>query len=224
MFASRLAWLAWAAVGMVFVSSLALPTPTLPGNHSWLRRFQTPELSYGITLAQTFRMNRDWLRAVEFYPAANGLPLSGNVGLALIDTTVTDAATAVVRGATVRAADLVRGSSYRFEFRPIADSTSRTYRFEVTATDSSSGVVLWATKGDPYEAGTLLANGRSRWADLTFEAVGPTSRVGRALWTKLAPESGWRSGRVVLALFAVSWIALGALFRALLSLPANAEP
>lgn len=218
MFASRLAWLAWAAVGMVFVSSLVLPTPTLPGNNAWLRRFNTPELSYALTLAQSFKMTTDGLQGVEFHPEPNGLPPSGDLRLSLFDVT-NEGTSILVRLATVRAADVVREPSYRFAFAPIADSTTRTYRFEVTATDSSSGVVLRANRGNAYANGTLSANGSERWADLAFRASAPTTSVWYALWTSRGVGSQLPSGKLVIALLAAVWLLLGALFRLLVHVP-----
>jgi len=212
----RLAWAAWAGAGVVCALSLALPVSTFPANNSWLRRFRTPEISDALTVAQTFKMTADGLQAIELYPAPNGLPLSGDIRLTLVDIT-TEGDPSVVRNAAVRAADLVREPSYRFAFAPIIDSVHRTYRLEMTATDSSSGVVARATRGDPYRSGTLLANGKTRWADLAFRASAPTSSLWHTLWTGRAPVSGRRSGRVVLVLLGASWMAMGVLFRALLS-------
>ena len=63
---SRLVWLVWAGLSIVFAYSLTLPVATLPGNRPWLRRFDTPEIAEGRVFSQTFTMDRDGLTAIEF--------------------------------------------------------------------------------------------------------------------------------------------------------------
>lgn len=216
---SRLAVLAWAGIGIVLLFSLARPATPLPGDHSWLRRFHTPEVSYERSLGQTFVMNRNGLHAIEFHPASNGLHPSGEIQVALVDVTP-GVDSDVVRSGVIRAAELAGRRSYRFEFSPIADSRNRSYRFELTASDMSSGFVLRAAKGEGYPEGTLTVNGRSRWADLAFQTIAPTSSMWHTLWTSRTASGS--SGRLVLALLAATWVAMGVMFRALLSIPADA--
>ena len=111
----------------------------------------------------------------------------------------------------MKAADFVRSWPYRLEFEPIPDSKNREYRLELTAneTDPGTGVALWATKGGTDEDGTLLANGRRRWADLAFRTSAPTSSI----WQRLTSENRGSNnvpGPLVLTLFGVTWLALGA--------------
>lgn len=215
---SQVAGLAWAGIGIVLVVSLALPGSSLPGNGWWLRRFHTPEVTNERTFGQTFVMRRDGLQAIEFHPAQIGSRISGDIRLALVDVTE-GAEPRVVRTSTTPVTDLARKQSYRFEFQPITDSTNRTYRFEVSSSEMSSGLALRATKGDPYPNGTLTVNVTPRLADLLFQASAPTASMWQTLWTKRA-EGGRPSGRLVLALLAANWIAIGFLFRIVLFLPA----
>jgi hypothetical protein len=198
--------------------SLTLPASLLPGNHSWLRRFETPEIADGRTVGQEFTMRRDGLDAIEFIPASNSLSPSGNIHVALIDIT-SPGNSQVLRTGTLRAAELVRGTYYRFAFPPIVDSRNRKYLFELAAQDVSSGITLRATKGDPYPDGTLTFNGRGRWADLMFQASAPTESIWRTLWAG-GTQSGV-SGKLILTLLVVNWLALGVLFHSLVSLPTS---
>lgn len=211
MTASRAAWIAWIAAGVVFGVSLTQPAATFPANRWWLRAFSTPEIGSGRMVGQEFVMSRDGLNAIEFHPVPVD-SLRGRLEVRLVD--LTEGATSrVVRTGTFDVADLVRRESYRFEFEPIADSKNRKYRFELTADDGMSGIALRATKGDPYPRGTLTFNGTSRWADLRFRATAPTTSIWQALWT--GPIQSGTSGRIVLALLVINWMAAGVLLRVL---------
>lgn len=207
----RVAAVVWATVVLCFVWALAADVPALPGSGLGVRRFRTPELGPELTLSQTFKMTGDGLHAIEFYPAPGASRGSGDVRLALSDVTGADA---VVREATIQAARLTRGGSYRFEFVPIVSSKNRTYRFDLSTTEASSAVGVWATRGDSYPGGTLLANGRSRWADLVFRTSASTRSLWRVVWWE-APL-----GRIALGALAVGWLALGFIFRRLAQISA----
>ena len=217
---SRVAWIAWAAVGVSLVWSLSLPG--LPGNAWWLRRFHTPEITREYTFAQTIAMNRNGLDAIEFRPAPAGSRLSGDIRLVLVDITESADDGLVVRTSTIAVAELADALSFRFQFAPIANSRFRMFRFELAATDASSGIALVATRGDRYSEGALLVNGRSRWADLVFQTSATTSSIWATLWT-VRTESGV-SGRLVLALLAASWLVLGVVVRVLSRVPDDAPP
>jgi len=220
---SGLAWLAWAGCGIVLVYSLTLPVATLPGNAAWLRRFETPEIVPGRVLNQTFTMNRDGLTAIEFALVPVGPP-SRDVRLALLDVTYAGNARAV-RTSTIKAPALGDRRSFRFEFVPIADSRFHTYQLEVSGTDGPSGYALVATKGDRYAEGTMGVNGRARWADLVFQTFvsPPVGSTWKTLWTRQA-EPGRASGRLILALLGLNWVAMGLLLREFLQLGAAAAP
>jgi hypothetical protein len=205
----------WVAGAVVLLGSLALPAATFPENDGWLRRFQTPELRDGHTVGQEFVMTRDHLDAIEVRPVATDARRSGDVRVALVDITG-GLEPRVVRSGVLRVDDFDVESPYRFSFAPIPDSRNHRYRFELTA-DGSRGVALLATKGDPYGPGPLTFNGRSRWADLVFQASAPTRSIWQVLWTGRT-QSGV-DGKVILALLIVSWIATGFLFRAVASVP-----
>ena len=217
---SRLAWIAWGVVGVVLACSLALPAATFPGEQPWVRRFQTPEIGSGSALGQTFVMTRDGLNAVEFHPASTGRSPSGRIRIALIDVTERSPSK-VVRTGFVDAAALAGRSWYRFEFAPVADSRNHQYRFELSGTANKSGFALLAAKGEGYPDGTLTFNGYTRFGDLAFQAVAPTSSMLRTLWNGHT-DSG-ASGKLVLVLLIASWIAMAGLFRALLSIPADLD-
>lgn len=205
----RIVLAVWIGALLCLVMSLAIDVPILPGNSLGVRRFLTPALGADLTLAQTFKMTADGLRAIELHVTpAEGHP-SGDVRLVLSDVT---GSSVVARESTVSAASLVRGGSYRFEFSPIVGSKDRLYRFELDATDMNSAVKLWATRGDPYEDGALLANGRPRWADLAFQTFAPTRSLWRVAWSE-APR-----GRIALGALAGAWILLGLLFRRLMDI------
>src|SRR5439155_7857758 len=127
---SRLAWLAWAGLSVVFAYSLTLPVATLPGNGVWLRRFDTPEIVDGRVFSQTFTMDRDGLTAIEFSIDPVGPP-SSDITATLLDVTVAGKAR-VVETSTIKVHALGDRRSFRFEFPPIAGSRFRAYEFDVT--------------------------------------------------------------------------------------------
>jgi hypothetical protein len=209
--ASRLALAAWGTLGVVLI--WLLTQPSTPGNHSWLRRFQTPQVTRGYTIAQRFNMNRPGLHAVAFHPAPHGTAVSGEIRFILRDMTDSDDGR-VVRTGRVPAVALADRSSYRFDFEPIADSRHRMYRFEIVATTDHSGVALAATrmpKRYPYDA--LTVNGRDRWASLLYQtdAVNPT--IWSTLWNGRTDSR--MPGKLVLALLVANWLLMGVLFRLL---------
>lgn len=164
-------WFVPAACGLM----LAMPAATLPGDHVGIRRFQTPSVGPDIRLGQTFIMPVDGLHAIEIFPVSVGIPPSGDVLFELYEVGSERLATRV-RNVEVPAEDLLRGSSYSFEFAPILDSKDHTYRLDLIASPAD-GVAFWATKGERYPGGRMHANGRERWADLAFRVHAPTLSV-----------------------------------------------
>ena len=73
-------------------------------------------------------------------------------------------------------------------------------------------MVVWATKGERYEPGSLLANGRTRWADLAFVTFAPTKSIWQTLVDPPSGPGRWRR-HWVLAVLAMTWIALGVVLR-----------
>ena len=214
---SRLAWLAWAGLGIVLVYSLTLPIATLPGNGAWLRRFETPEIVPGRVLDQTFTMNRDGLTAIEFALVPVGPP-ARDISLTLLDVTVAGAERVVAADA-IRVHALGDRQSFGFAFDPIAGSRFHTYQLEVSGTDGPSGYALVATKGDRYAGGTMGVNDRARWGDLVFQTFvsPPVGSTWTTLWTRRG-ESGRASGKLILALLGLNWVAVGFLLRAAIGL------
>ena len=193
-----------------------MPVPRLPGNSGWLRRFRTPEITPAWTLAQDFTMSDTGLNGIDFEAVQVGPP-SGQILLRLLPLSDTgEASTAEERA--VSAAEVAGRPDFQWAFIPLEKSQFERYRFEVTATDNS-GLALLATRGDGYPGGSLAANGRSRWADLLFQTSSsvPVSSVFEALWVgRVGP--GRASGRLILALLFINLIAMGFLFRAVLSI------
>jgi hypothetical protein len=212
---SRLAWIAWTAVGVVSLLLLATPSVTLPAADLGIRRFLTPDVRPGTRLSQTFTMTTSGLSAVEFSAAPAGERVAGRLRLTLVDVTRDPNANAVLRSAEVAAVDLVRAPRYRFEFVPVADSKQRLYRLDVASADTqpASGVALRATKGERYPAGSLFVNGIWRWADLAFKADAPAPSIGRMV-VDWRPADRWRRTVAIAGLLA-GWLALGAVFQAL---------
>ena len=216
--ASRLALIAWVGVGVTLIWSLA--QPGTPGNGSWLRRFDTPEITRTYTFAQRFRMNRDGLEAIEFRPTRAEFLASGEIRFALVDITREDEGT-VIRTGSVPWTELARRSSYRFEFAPVLDSRHKAYRFEIAATAERSGVALVATRAvERYPEGALTVNGKNRWAALLFQTYASNASIVSTLWTGRT-ESGV-PGRLVLALLALNWLLLGVIVRVLAGMPEGA--
>ena len=200
----------------------SLAQPGTPGNASWLRRFDTPEVTRNYTFAQRFRMNRDGLEAIEFHPTRAGGLASGEIRFALIDMTRDDAGE-VIRTGSVPWTALANRSSYRFEFAPVGDSRHKSYRFEIAATGDRSGVALVASRGvDRYPEGALTVMGRNRWSALLFQTYASKRSVWSTLWTGRT-ESGV-PGRFVLTLLAINWLLLGVVFRAVASVRLKPDP
>ena len=199
------------------------PIATLPGEGTWLRRFQTLEIAPGRVLSQTFTMNRDGLTAVEFSIAPLGPP-ARDISVTLLDLTP-PGQPLVVYADAIRVAALGDRRSFRAEFPPIADSASRIYELDISGTDGRSGYALVAAKGDGYAQGTMYFNDRARWADLIFQTYvsPPVPSTLMTLWTRHGGP-GRASGRLVLALLGLTWIAAGFLLQASLALGAIAPP
>jgi hypothetical protein len=210
-------------MGAVLLVVLAVPPVRLPADAPGLRRFRTPEISSSLTVSQTFTMPVAGLNAVAITAVPAGPHVSGLIELALVDL---EASGVVERHAVVPAAALLEADSYRFEFAPIPRSMGKAYRLDVAASgdDPATGVALVATKGDRYAGGTMLANGRPRWADLAFETDAPVARS--SLESLLEPEESWSAGlrdRVILAAVLGYWIAFGAAIRRFFRLSAAGE-
>jgi len=216
---TRLVWLAWAGIGAFLVVALMRPIATLPGDETWLRRFDTLEIAPGRVFSQTFTMNRNGLTAVEFSIAPLGPP-ARDISVTLLDITVRGQPLVVYADA-IKVAALGDRQSFRAEFPPIADSEFRTYELDVSGTDGRSGYALVAAKGDGYAQGTMYFNDRARWADLIFQTyVSPPVRsIWTTLWQRHA-SPGRASGKLILALLGLNWIAAGFLLRALLGVGA----
>ena len=204
------------------VLAWALAQPATPGNHSWLRRFHTPQVTRAYAIAQRFSMNRPGLKAIEFHPAPYGTAMSGEIRFTLFDTTDSDDGM-VVRTGLIAAVALAARPSFRFEFEPIAGSRHRKYRFQIEATTMHSGVALVATRMPKrYPSEALTVNGRDRWAALLFQtdAVNPT--IWSTLWNGRTDSR--MPGKLLLALLAVSWLFMGLLFRVLAGATPRTQP
>ena len=207
---TQLATAVWFGVPMVFAALLATPSVGLPGDSLGLRRFQTPQLSPGILLGQTFTMPGDGLYAVEVLPVAVGEQVSGSVSFVLYD--VTGGGATRVRGAAVTADSAIKLPSYRFEFPPITDSADHSYLLDI-APAQAEGVAFWATKGERYADGSLRVNSQNRWADLGFRAYAPAPSIGQLLMT--IREDHPVRGYIVMGACTAIWILLGLLVRAI---------
>ena len=108
------------AVCVVF---LATPSISLPGDDLGLRRFRTPPLGPDLRLAQTFTMTGDGLHAIEVFPAGTTERVAGDVRFELYE--LRNGQPFLGRVVEVLAEDVMRGSSYRFEFAPIGNSKDR---------------------------------------------------------------------------------------------------
>lgn len=210
---------AWWAIPVLYMVLLAAPSVTLPGDDLGIRRFQTPPLSPDMRLGQTFTMTGNGLHAIQVFSVAVAGRVSGDVRFELFE--VRDNQLIPVRTAEILAEDVVRVSSYRFEFAPIPDSRDRTYRLDLVAAPAE-GVAFWATKGDRYEGGSMHANGRDRWADLAFRAHAPAPSVWGRLMT-LRATNPVRAYLVVAALLAI-WLLLGFVLRGLAYVSLEPDP
>jgi hypothetical protein len=203
------AWfVAWVVAGIACIASLTIPPSRLPSDRLGLRRIQVP-LEPNMTVSQTFLMTADGLHAVEIVPARVDADVAGRIVLQLHEQ-----GSDVVRSAEVSGAEFTSAPSYRFEFEPIDDSRDATYRLDVLSSDSSParGIALWATKGDRAE-GTMLINGRERWADLAFRTFAPAGRSGWQRLTGVAGANPDARGAIVLGFLAAYWIVLGLVLR-----------
>jgi hypothetical protein len=208
---TQLATAVWFGVPMVFAALLATPSVGLPGDSLGLRRFQTPQLSPGILLGQTFTMPGDGLYAVEVLPVAVGEQVSGSVSFVLYD--VTGGGATRVRGAAVTADSVIKLPSYRFEFPPIGDSADHTYRLDIALAEAE-GVAFWATQGERYPGGSMRVNSQERWADLGFRAYAPAPSIGQLLMT-IRGDHPVR-GNIVMGACTAIWLLLGLLVRTMM--------
>lgn len=197
-------------------ASLAIQVPRFPGNDAWLRRFRTPEITPAWRFAQDFTMSENGLNGIAFDTAQVGPP-AGQIVLRLFTIPDTGELSSVAQRA-VSAAEVAVRPAFEWAFIPLENSQFERYRLEITATDNS-GLALLATRGDRYPGGSLTANGTSRWADLLFRtsASVPVSSILETLWSRQSAP-GRVSGKAILVLLAVNWIAMGFLFRAFLSI------
>lgn len=210
---------AWWSTPAVYVLLLAAPSVTLPGDDLGLRRFRTPPLGPDLRLGQTFTMTGDGLYAIDVFPVVAGERVSGDVRFELYDVG-NDVATPI-RTAEVLAADVVGEALYRFEFASIPDSHDRTYRLDLVAS-LAEGVAFWATKGERYAGGRMHANGRDRWADLSFRTHAPAPSIWARLMA-LRKTNPVRAYLVVGSLTAI-WLLLGAVLRMLDRIPPEPDP
>jgi hypothetical protein len=204
----------------VFALLLAAPSISLPEDDLGIRRFQTPPLGEDVRLSQTFTMTGDGLHAIELSAAPSGEAVSGGVRFELYDRTLeAEDARVPVRSAEVTAADLVKTSSYQFEFAPILDSKDRVYRLDLVSSSEqpARGVAFWATKGERYRHGALMVNNQARWADLAFRTEAPAPSRWRLLMT-LRRTNPIRAYAVMAGLVA-TWVGLGIALRAIPNIP-----
>lgn len=208
-------------VPVVYTLLLAAPSVTLPGDDLGIRRFQTPAVGPYMRLGQTFTMTADGLRAIEVFPVPVGGRVSGNVRFDLYEVydLGSEHRATLVRSAEIPAEELVKASSYRFEFAPIVDSEDRTYRLDFTASPGES-IAFWATKGKRYDRGTMHANGRDRWADLAFQVDAPAPSVWGGLMT--LRETNPVRASLVIAAFLALWFLLGLVLRGIAAIPDDA--
>ena len=211
---ARWARVAWWSMPVAFVGMLAAPSVRLPGDDLGIRGFQTPPLSPGMALAQTFTMTAPGLEGIEVFPVATGRPTQSQVRFELYETSDigVDHRETLVHSAGVPSEALARTPSYRFAFAPRPDSKDRTYRFDLVAS-SATGVAFMATRGDRYADGSLYANGNDRWADLVFQAHAPVPTVW-ALLMRLRSTNPVRAYAIIAAL-PVFWLLVGLVIRTL---------
>ncbi|MGE0444254.1 MAG: hypothetical protein AB7P99_03435 [Vicinamibacterales bacterium] len=203
---------AWLALGALLALTLVREIPPPTGDRLGLRRFVTPEITgcdpdkrFGCTFAsQSFVMNADGLRAVEFMPVAVAASPRGRLTLRLVDL----AALQVIRSQEVAAAELAAAGVFRFAFEPVADSRDGRYRFDIVATDDARGIAVRATRGEGYAAGSMLWNDRPRWADLAFNADAGSRPAWRALWSYRKAPGAWSNGALALTALAGAWALL----------------
>jgi hypothetical protein len=154
------------------------------------RGVQTPEIREGVHLGERFNMYADGLTAIELWPVRLGEP-RGKVQLRIAIGSSLPAPS--FQTVEIPAADFVRGSSFRFRFAPYPHSKNEQFVFDVapSADEPSSGVALWASKGEGNREDVLLFNGEARFADLVYQTrvvVPPPSvrpPLRRAVWYAL---------------------------------------
>ena len=203
---------AWALLAAISAWTLAAP-PDHAGDRLGWRRFATPAVAPDLSLAQTFQMTLPNLNAIDLRATAVG-PVGGRIRLELIDfDREGGSAPSVIRTAEIDAKDLVQRELYRFQFDPIAESQRHVFRLDISSSSNapSQGVAFWATRGERYGAGTLVANDRERWADLAFQTHTPARSTLTALFDRR--DVPFASGVIALAGLLVSWLALGVILR-----------
>jgi hypothetical protein len=210
---SQRGWIAaWALVAAVAGISLIVRPVVLPADDVGVRGFQVP-VTGDIAVSQTFSMTADGLHGVQVRPEAVGDAPSGALTYELME-----AGSGVVRRGEIPVTRVLASPSpFTVEFEPIEDSKDALYRFDLSSSPSepAKGIAVWATKGDRYAGGTLLINGRDRWADLAFKALAPGAQSD---WERLvsmqSPPPGVSSRTAILARLAVYLLLCGFVLRA----------
>ncbi|NLD42996.1 MAG: hypothetical protein GX657_05820 [Chloroflexi bacterium] len=207
----RLAWrlLAIALVGLAVVAGWALtafPAKSVVDAEQGRLEAPSPWLAPGRTVGQTFRARYANLQAIECRVAMRDteVPLPAGAQLRLtLERTDRPGAPPVEASADL--AGLRHNDTVRLTFPPLGDSAGAAYRATLSVADDY-GLALWATSGDAYAPGEMLADGAPQVGDLTFTTeCGVTWREVAGDLARMAAR-GWRLlPGVFLALVAPGW-------------------
>jgi len=168
------------------------PPPVLAGRRmDPFRRMQTPEITEGVHLGERFNVYADGLTAIQLWPVRVGEP-RGKVRL-LIAMGSSSSTAPSFQTTEVPAADFVRAGTFRFQFIPYVHSRNQQFVVDIapSADEPSSGVALWALKGEGNREDVLTFNGEARFGDLVYQTEIappppiPARPLRRAVWFAL---------------------------------------
>jgi hypothetical protein len=198
----------WCLVICLVLELIVLVWPEAKtADDGWVGRGVSGAIAGETVLEQWIHSTGPNLRAVTFYPKANGSRLTATVNLSLIEVRTDDRR--LIDERRVPAAEVVAADAYTYRFQPIALSTFRNYILTISVPDAAPGAglaveVMRRRYGD-NPPNRLYFGGRERWGSLRFtgEIDRPTLLVRTIRYVRKAAFGPW----TLLILFA-SWIAL----------------
>ena len=137
------------------------------GYRPGFRSFTLPEITRDVRIAERFNVRDGALEAIDLYPVRVSAP-KGSIHIDLWPVAFPGAPP--LRTADVNASDLVRNPTYRFAFAPLRLPPDMCCVVEISSQGDSTGVALRANQAPPEPADFLVFNGRTRWAQLAFQA------------------------------------------------------
>ncbi len=142
----------------------------VPANSRRSGRYAVGEIAGETRVSQTLRLGARGFNRVVVHPRAAGDRAAGQIVFELRELIRFGPERPVFR--LIRPAeDVLRESSFVWDFPPIDISSGRRYRLEIRSPIArpGEGITLLATREEGYPEGALFLDGREQWGDLVFE-------------------------------------------------------